>query len=395
MITVFPRVLPLMCCHFKNYSQHGPYGHTLCPTKCAEIPPLPNAVIKQRVLSFKTLTKSYFGPAYASATKTQRVTKISKRLLVLENQTKLADIPFADRFHVIERWVIEAVKRNDAGLDESTHYTPSPDDSMQQQHSKPSAPYTSKLTVYVQVQMLKPCSWEDQIRKRTQTTVTDLVESWCKKAKEVLRRTEEKKLERLRREAREWRHTVEGHSLGEAAPSAVVEKGGDPVASAADGNGPEDAAKNKRECARSFSDAEKERTKQLIAMHLEKLRELEAKIVLGDLEWCSVEVEHSAESSQDFQGPPAVRVFELDEWHQRNVNEEHLTCSNPADDGHDERSQTDISAMRGKCSNAQKDEDTSSLSSVSENAPWMALPHSGIKKRGSKFMRFLRLLKRK
>ena len=63
--------------------------------------PLPPNSTRERTLTFNTLTKSYFGPAYAKATKIQRATQLSKHLLVIENQTQLSEVPFSDRFKVL------------------------------------------------------------------------------------------------------------------------------------------------------------------------------------------------------------------------------------------------------------------------------------------------------
>eukprot|EP00978_Attheya_sp_CCMP212_P044088 scaffold299946_cov50-Attheya_sp.AAC.2 len=66
--------------------------------------------VLERTLSFKTLTKSYFGPTYATANKEQRATLYCDNendenvsMVVVDSKTRLLDIPFGDRFHVLER----------------------------------------------------------------------------------------------------------------------------------------------------------------------------------------------------------------------------------------------------------------------------------------------------
>mmetsp|Transcript_27425 Transcript_27425/g.80663 ORF Transcript_27425/g.80663 Transcript_27425/m.80663 type:complete len:517 (-) Transcript_27425:185-1735(-) len=147
------------------------------------LPPPSSIACLERMLTFKTLTKSYFGPAYASATKTQRASLASRNLLVVENRTRLADVPYGDRFEVLDRWTIVA----------------SPEDGFDRDGGG-EAPYTSRLTVTCQVNMIKPCTWESQIRKKTLSTVTDLAESWCEKATKALRAAEKRKKQRLREE---------------------------------------------------------------------------------------------------------------------------------------------------------------------------------------------------
>lgn len=104
--------------------------------------PLPPNSTRERTLTFNTLTKSYFGPAYAKATKSQRATQLSKHLLIIENQTQLSEVPFSDRFKVLERWIIEAVKSNNAGRDGERGL------------------YTCKLTIHAEVVMIDSCRFE-------------------------------------------------------------------------------------------------------------------------------------------------------------------------------------------------------------------------------------------
>eukprot|EP00985_Skeletonema_marinoi_P008805 scaffold4024_cov208-Skeletonema_marinoi.AAC.1 len=146
--------------------------------------PLPPNSTRERTLTFNTLTKSYFGPAYAKATKIQRATQLSKHLLVIENQTQLSEVPFSDRFKVLERWVVEAVKnRNDGNGGRGG-----------------GGLYTCKLTVHAEVIMISHCRFEPQIRKKAAETFTDLTTGWCKLATKALEATKEQKRKRLRNE---------------------------------------------------------------------------------------------------------------------------------------------------------------------------------------------------
>lgn len=133
---------------------------------------MPQAVFQERVCTFNTLTKSYFGPAYAAATKRQRRTQLRKSLLVLEGRTNLDGIPYGDRFHVDERWVVESSPDKEHGV------------------------HTSYLSVYVQVNMIRSCTWESQIRKKTLSTVTEMMEAWCRRAKTALELAERERRKR-------------------------------------------------------------------------------------------------------------------------------------------------------------------------------------------------------
>ena len=162
----------------------------------ADPAPLPPNSTQQRILKFNTLTKSYFGPAYAKAVKTQRVTQLSENILVIEHVTQLMDILFSDRFRVIERWVVDAVK-NDAAK-RSTSATDGEDIIGQRAEGTGDALYTCRLSVHAEVDMLKSCSWEAQIRKRASETFTEVATEWCKSATVALKATEKQKQKRLR-----------------------------------------------------------------------------------------------------------------------------------------------------------------------------------------------------
>lgn len=128
---------------------------------------------QQRTLSFKAKTNSFFGPPYASTTKTQRILILSKRLAVLESKTTLGDIPFSDRFFVMERWIIEATKDGEL--------------------------YTARASVSCQVFFTDSCPFETQIRTKSTAALHDVTGAWCAMAQEALKLTEATKLDREQR----------------------------------------------------------------------------------------------------------------------------------------------------------------------------------------------------
>ena len=132
----------------------------------------------ERSLSFKTETKSYFGPPYAQAVKTQRV-HLHKRLMIMESRTELENIPFCDRFFLIERWVLNAPKTTSGSKKLAT------------------------LSVHAQVFFTKQCAFEQQILAKSSTTLAEVVTSWCEMATQALEITMQHKLERERREQQE------------------------------------------------------------------------------------------------------------------------------------------------------------------------------------------------
>lgn len=118
-----------------------------------------------RVTTFRTLTKSYFGPAYAEAKKVQIASFFSEDMLVMENKTILSGIPFGDKFFVLERWVLET--KDDKN---------------------------SMLNASVQVCMLtSSCPFEGQIRKKSLQGCTDMFTLWTRSATEALELTKQEK----------------------------------------------------------------------------------------------------------------------------------------------------------------------------------------------------------
>jgi len=129
----------------------------------------------QRKISFKTLTKSYFGPPFAICTKHQQV-YMNKRLLIMECKVQLEAIPFCDRFYVKERWILQAPKSVDGAKKVAT------------------------LNVYSQVFFTQSCAFEQQIHSKSCSTLQEVVTSWCTMAQQALELTIQHKLERERRE---------------------------------------------------------------------------------------------------------------------------------------------------------------------------------------------------
>jgi hypothetical protein len=212
-----------------------------------DLVPFPTSSRKERIQTFKTLTNSFFGPAYASATKTQRVTKLSSRLVIMESKTELSSIPYCDRFFVLERWIIESVKDNENCSD--------------------SVPILirTKLSVSVEVVMLRSCSFESQIRSKSLSTVEDIVSSWSEKARRALQLTLKQKLERMRQTNADDKSVMSyrSHSIG----SKQTMHG-----------------KNSEE--------------YLMKTHQKNLKTLEQKGVPGDLQWACIETKHSPEAGE-------------------------------------------------------------------------------------------------
>ena len=245
----------------------------------------PKSSAKQRRQKFSTLTKSYFGPAYAKASKIQRATQLANgKVLILENVTQLSDIPFSDRFQVMERWVLEVV----------------PEEEKTQSTDSNTAFYTAtcKLTVHAEVQMLKSCSWEPQIRKKASETFTEVVKEWCKSATKALKATEEQKQKRLRLSKEVTSVTI---STKRTAVSPLITQ--TPAVA---------------------------KQAELFAKHKRNFDQLDQLISIGDLEWCSVEVMHSPRLNSSDKSTAFSTVLEYP-----SLNEYEITSSNTGEDEDD------------------------------------------------------------
>lgn len=129
---------------------------------------------QERILNFKAKTNNYFGPPYATTCKVQRGLVASKHLVVLESKTHISDVPFSDRFHIMERWVVTADKQQDR--------------------------YVASLSIYTQVFFTNSCPFQSKIRSASKDTFFQIAKTWCIMAQEALKLTEEHRLKRLRSE---------------------------------------------------------------------------------------------------------------------------------------------------------------------------------------------------
>lgn len=132
-----------------------------------------------RKLHFKAKTNnSFIGPAFATTTKIQRFLIISKCQAVLESKTTLADIPFAERFFLMERWIINAQKEDDR--------------------------YVTTCSMSSQVFFTQSCPFESQIRTKSSKAVKEIAKAWCEMATEALKLAEKSKSRRLQEEQNEF-----------------------------------------------------------------------------------------------------------------------------------------------------------------------------------------------
>jgi hypothetical protein len=154
----------------------------------------------ERVLNFKAKTNNYFGPPYATTCKVQRGLVASKHLLVLESKTRITDVPFSDRFHLMERWVVTADKQQDR--------------------------YVASLSIYTQVFFTNSCPFQSKIKSASKDTFFEIAKTWCIMAQEALKLTEQHRLKRLRSESLKFLgdSDLPAESLQPEDPSIEVER---------------------------------------------------------------------------------------------------------------------------------------------------------------------------
>lgn len=127
----------------------------------------------ERELHFQAKTNNTFlGPPYATTTKQQRCWIWSKKMAVLEMKTTLRDIPFCDRFYVLERWMLTASK-DDQGI------------------------YHLLISSTASVIFDKACPFTSQIQTKSRTSLTDVGRAWHHMAQQALLMAKQAKLDRL------------------------------------------------------------------------------------------------------------------------------------------------------------------------------------------------------
>lgn len=120
-----------------------------------------------RQLTFEARTNNnYVGPAYASTTKQQRLLIVNANLSVLESETAVSNVPFGDRFRIIDRWVFQ--------MREETGFT---------------------ITSYSShVKLTGSCPFAAQIRSQSAKTLADVANAWIAMAQEALQITEQQQV---------------------------------------------------------------------------------------------------------------------------------------------------------------------------------------------------------
>ena len=177
--------------------------------------PLPNVTPRswvERELHFQAKTNnSFLGPPYATTTKQQRCWIWSKKMAVLEMKTTLRDIPFCDRFYVLERWNLSA-KKDEQGI------------------------YHLLISSTASVIFDKACPFTSQIQAKSRTSLTDVGRAWHHMAQQALSMAKQAKLDRLHQQEEDEEEDLEEDDEGVpqnlspvAMPEQAPEKCRDPL----------------------------------------------------------------------------------------------------------------------------------------------------------------------
>jgi hypothetical protein len=183
--------------------------------------------VQERIIDYEAKTNSFLGPPFAKTTKVQRALQVSKRLLVLEMKTTLSDIPFSNRFFVMERWLVTSKSHPDDerpgavssgekrqlqrtnAKNQQVHFEGS---SNNHHHRSGKMTSTAFLTITSQVVFTQSCAFEAAILKESAKQISEISNQWNKMAQEGLKRTEETRRQRLQDEEDEdleFDHDVE------------------------------------------------------------------------------------------------------------------------------------------------------------------------------------------
>jgi hypothetical protein len=102
------------------------------------------------------------GPAFACTTKRQKFLLVNLNLAVLESESAVSNVPFGDRFRIVDRWVFQVTKNRGLQI----------------------ASYTSH------VKLTGSCPFASQIRLQSSKTLVDVANAWIAMAREALKITE-------------------------------------------------------------------------------------------------------------------------------------------------------------------------------------------------------------
>jgi hypothetical protein len=173
---------------------------------------IPSSIVtKERAVEYHAKNNAFLGPPYALTSKTQRAYFVSKKLLVIEIKTTLKDIPFCNRFYLIERWIVDGTgtsssinsKNNNKNRKHTTKKQQHNTDTEKDRNHNPSSASSSHciyLTVTSKCFFTEECPFESAIVKESAKQIGEISKCWYAMAQDGLKRTEETRTKRLRQQ---------------------------------------------------------------------------------------------------------------------------------------------------------------------------------------------------
>jgi hypothetical protein len=173
---------------------------------------IPSSIVtKEREVEYHAKNNAFLGPPYALTSKTQRAYFVSKKIFVIEIKTTLKDIPFCNRFYLIERWIVDGTgtsssinsKNSNNNRKHTTKKQQHNTDTEKDRNHNPSRASSSHciyLTVTSKCYFTEECPFESAIVKESAKQIGEISKCWYAMAQDGLKRTEETRTKRLRQQ---------------------------------------------------------------------------------------------------------------------------------------------------------------------------------------------------
>jgi len=173
---------------------------------------IPSSIVtKEREVEYHAKNNAFLGPPYALTSKTQRAYFVSKKIFVIEIKTTLKDIPFCNKFYLIERWIVDGTgtsssinsKNSNNNRKHTTKKQQHNTDTEKDRNHNPSRASSSHciyLTVTSKCYFTEECPFESAIVKESAKQIGEISKCWYAMAQDGLKRTEETRTKRLRQQ---------------------------------------------------------------------------------------------------------------------------------------------------------------------------------------------------
>lgn len=175
---------------------------------------IPSSVaVKERNVQYHAKTNSFLGPPYASTIKYLRAFFVSKKFLVIEIKTTLKDIPFCNKFFLLERWIVDGTGTGFPSFRDGSSSSIKSRKSNKKEQDKDRNGNLAKTSIYLtvtsKVYFTGDCPFESAILKESAKQISEISKCWNAMAKESLKITEATRTKRLRQQHQQKQKQVE------------------------------------------------------------------------------------------------------------------------------------------------------------------------------------------